>query len=65
MEKQGRESELNAAIRLSGGHDEAAEIASLRAWLTAESEFRGKAEVDAHPPASGEMGGVENVEFAA
>jgi hypothetical protein len=55
--KQGGESELKAAIRLSGGRDEAAEIASLRAWLTAESEFRGKVEVDAHPPTSGEMGG--------
>jgi hypothetical protein len=57
--KQGGESELKAAIRLSGWRDEAAEIAS--AWLTAESEFRGKVEVDAHPPASGEMGGGTDV----
>lgn len=49
---------MEARVQLSGGEDVQDELGSLREWLAAESEFRGRVKVERAPIEAGQMGAL-------
>ena len=51
---------MEARLLLSGGEDAQDELGSLRQWLSAEAEFRGRVRVERAPIEPGQMGAVSD-----